>query len=740
MYLNACQSATSLDTPASNLAHALVQAGVPRVLGMQFSVPEIVALRLSERFYDFLAQGNAPEESLWQARRALWADESLKAWAGQDVRPFAICVAALYVAASAPAFVFPEAPEVSETSGVVDAQPRADFDLQLEDAQRFRGREREMAMLGRLFAFGYATQAEIDAARSREGRDPDGARVIVIRGEGGLGKTTLARKAADRFAWRFPDGIIGISLEQLPGKDGVIGRIGKFLLGEAFDKLGEAEREKELLKALRDARVLIVLDNYETVQEKLDAGDATARALAQFFARCAGQADRTALLITSRERPSGFANLREVPLEGLETDAAREHFWDFAGAKPRRDENENLVAQIVERVEGHPLAVELLASLYAGGDVTLPDLQRGLETHLARAFAALKNDRHASLFACFDFSFQFLDDSAKQLFTRMRMFESPVFAQQAQAVFGDADAAQQLNTLRNKGLIRAFSAGDDDDTPIYHLHPTARWFAGQAGAPEDLAAAFGAAYGAVFSGVIGAAYVSFAGKTDLAAVNLARLQIPDLVRALQFLDGEQRAWRTRDLAYLLQQFGSTIQAKALLEEAIQANQASNAPGSDAATASLLFEQARIAVTHGDLDRAMQLYQHSLDIQEQLGDLQGKAATLHAQAGVFVTRGDLDRAMQLYQQSAAIDEQLGDLQGRASTLAMVAQLHFALDEKELALMALIESLQILLKMGATPNANTVANIIYGMKQKMGDAAFAALWKQVTGGGDLPDWLK
>ncbi len=68
------------------------------------------------------------------------------------------------------------------------------------------------------------------------------------------------------------------------------------------------------------------------------------------------------------------------------------------------------------------------------------------------------------------------------------------------------------------------------------------------------------------------------------------------------------------------------------------------------------------VTRGELDKALALYAQSLEIQEQLGDLKGKAATLHAQANVWVTRGELDKALALYAQSLEIQEQLGDLQG------------------------------------------------------------------------------
>ncbi|MCI0477308.1 MAG: tetratricopeptide repeat protein, partial [Anaerolineales bacterium] len=106
----------------------------------------------------------------------------------------------------------------------------------------------------------------------------------------------------------------------------------------------------------------------------------------------------------------------------------------------------------------------------------------------------------------------------------------------------------------------------------------------------------------------------------------------------------------------------------------------------------------VFVTRGDLDGAMKLYQQSLQIQEQLGDLQGKSATLHQMAGVFVTRGDLDGAMKLYQQSLQVTEQLGDLQGKARTLSQMANVYWNKHESEETENLLRQSIELSEKVG------------------------------------------
>jgi tetratricopeptide (TPR) repeat protein len=108
--------------------------------------------------------------------------------------------------------------------------------------------------------------------------------------------------------------------------------------------------------------------------------------------------------------------------------------------------------------------------------------------------------------------------------------------------------------------------------------------------------------------------------------------------------------------------------------------------------------AQVYLTRGDLDQAMRLYQQSLALKEQVGDLKGKAATLHNMAQVYLTRGDLDQAMRLYQQSLALKEQVGDLQGKAATLSQMSNVHWGRGELDEAARLVEESLDIARQIG------------------------------------------
>ena len=777
VYFNSCETAMALESTASNLAYTLARAGVPYVLGMQFEVPEMAALRLSEFFYAHLAQGETVERAVWQARRALWRATDLMRVPGQnaktrqeiwmDLRAYCLGIPVLYSALASPAGI-----RVSHGAAEIhEIHPRREFDPRIPPPQVFRGRARELVAIGRMLERGYADESAVDAARRRDGRVPEGARVIVLRGEGGMGKSTLARRAAEAFDWRFPDGILGISFEDVPAADALVARLGKWFLNN------DAAEQAAVVEAVRTRRALLILDNYETLVHALNASSQQerdkARGLARLLAQLAGGA--TTLLITTRVAVDGLAGAQEFLIEGLETDAGRALFWDYA-ARRRRDLDDSIAAEIVERVGGHPLAIELTATAYAASSLSLPDFFNSLQEQLARAEDFYKNERHATLAGCFEYSYQFLNAAAQNLFPKLRLFRAPFLAEFAKHIFETDDAQNILHALWQASFVRALEFGED--TPLYFLHPMAEWFAGERGQRiEKTDERIRQRYSEVYYNLANQTYASFAGKTDVGIVQLARVTVPDLIRAREFLGDEARIRHDRRLGYILQNFGWMKQADELLREGLKL---AEQRGDMAAQSSALFEQARLAVTRGDLDGAMRLYQQSAAIDEQLGDLQGKSATLHQMAGVFVTRGDLDGAMRLYQQSAAIDEQLGDLQGKSATLhamanvmvtrgdldgamrlyqqslqikeqlgdlqgksatlAMLAQLLFASGDKRNALAALLESLQTLLQIGAMPDANKVANILYGLKQNVGAEEFARLWREVTGNDEQPEWLR
>ncbi|MEG4577708.1 tetratricopeptide repeat protein [Microcoleus sp. N3A4] len=136
-------------------------------------------------------------------------------------------------------------------------------------------------------------------------------------------------------------------------------------------------------------------------------------------------------------------------------------------------------------------------------------------------------------------------------------------------------------------------------------------------------------------------------------------------------------------------------------------------------ANTLHELGWIQNDWGNPKEAIAFYQQSLELEEKIGDVQGKAATLHQLAGIYANQGDVEKAIAFYQQSLELKEKIGNLRGKAATFAMLGQL--LADEKgdfDNALNYLQQSLDILQHL-RSPDAETVREIIARVQQMAGD---------------------
>ena len=210
------------------------------------------------------------------------------------------------------------------------------------------------------------------------------ARLLVLTGAGGSGKTRLALEAARTAAPSYANGVVLVELAPLRDPELVVPTIAHALeIGDVDD---EAPLET-LAKAVAARELLLVLDNAEHLR-----GAATA------FSALLARAPRLALLVTSRA-VLHVSGEHVFPVDPLGTSDAVELFVQRAQLlKPsfeRTDENERDLQEICRRVDGLPLAIELAAArirtltprtlrerlddrlaLLTGGPVTCPRVSR----------------------------------------------------------------------------------------------------------------------------------------------------------------------------------------------------------------------------------------------------------------------------------------------------------------------------------------------------------------------------
>ncbi len=209
-------------------------------------------------------------------------------------------------------------------------------------------------------------------------RDPE-QRLLSVVGAGGVGKTRLVIETARQLLPTFSDGVFFLDLSELSDGGQLDENLYAVLGGSPIE---HEDRPAALARILRDKSVLVVFDNFEHL-----LGEA---ALVSDLL----ESSSAHVLVTSREA-LGIRGETVYRLEPLSTaanlDDALELFLDRAkavnAAFELTDANRPAVQTIVERVDGLPLALELVASR-----TELLSAERICE-QLVRGTQSLKNRR-----------------------------------------------------------------------------------------------------------------------------------------------------------------------------------------------------------------------------------------------------------------------------------------------------------------------------------------------------------
>jgi predicted ATPase len=310
------------------------------------------------------------------------------------------------------------------------------------------------------------------------------ARLVMLKGPGGVGKTRLAIEAAAAAANSFDGGVWFADLTTATDAQSVV-RVVATMLGVA-DEPGRSLVDS-VVERLRYASALIVFDNCEQV---LDA-------VAELVTNVLGAAPSARVLATSREA-LGLPGEVVVAVEPLDIPAliddtttslvdcdAVRLFVDRASmvnaAFSLRDDNAPAVASVCRRLDGIPLAIELAAAQL---DVLEPSQ---LDALLEDRFAVLRSSgrgrqpRHRTLEAMLASSYDALDAVDRATMNRLAVFRGTFALDAARAVVvgglvAAADVLEATSALVRKSLVVTVeSAGERR----YRLLETVREYAWQ---------------------------------------------------------------------------------------------------------------------------------------------------------------------------------------------------------------------------------------------------------------------
>ncbi|WP_249690889.1 winged helix-turn-helix domain-containing protein [Stappia sp. WLB 29] len=309
------------------------------------------------------------------------------------------------------------------------------------------------------------------------------SRFVSIVGAGGMGKTTVAVSVAHRLLRTFPDGVAFVDLGAISDPALVISETGAAL---GFKAQGDGAMAR-LLTSLKAKRILLVLDNCEHLVQAVS--DLSERLIADLPA--------LHLLATSREalrvRGENVYRLAALDVPGrdqgltaaqaLATPAVR-LFMERAAAsgysKGLTDEDAPLVARICHRLDGIPLAIELVASRVGPYGI------HGVEDLLNNRFRLVWQGRrtalprHKTLKAMLDWSYFLLSEREQRLLRRLSLFVG-MFTHAEAHDFGstvdrdgDDEGIEAIEGLVEKSLVWVVQ---QNGVPAFRLPETTRSYA-----------------------------------------------------------------------------------------------------------------------------------------------------------------------------------------------------------------------------------------------------------------------
>ncbi|MEU5523062.1 tetratricopeptide repeat protein [Streptomyces sp. NPDC052079] len=226
---------------------------------------------------------------------------------------------------------------------------------------RFLGRTRELKEL----------RADIERAGldTLSGRKAPRARVLLIAGRSGSGRTALAEELVRQVADRYPGGVLRTRLSEPDGTRVPVGRAARELLDALAEPAPAGAPEDDLTEALRTAlagrRALLLLD---------DAADAE-----QVDALLPDNPDCLAVTVSSGPL-TGIADVRPCTLGGLDTKSGVELLSRFTGSV-RVTVDPRAAERLAEQCQGQPAALVLAGGwLAARPQAAVADLAKQLHT------------------------------------------------------------------------------------------------------------------------------------------------------------------------------------------------------------------------------------------------------------------------------------------------------------------------------------------------------------------------
>jgi predicted ATPase/class 3 adenylate cyclase len=454
----------------------------------------------------------------------------------------------------------------------------------------------------------------------------EGARLVTLTGPGGTGKTRLSLRIAEEAAHAFGDGTYYVPLAPISDPELVPSTIAHSL---GVQVSGAELPLRRVLDHVKDKRMLLVLDNFEQI---LPAATVVGQLLG---------ASAALKVIASSRAPLRIAGEQEFPVPPLEvpdphhlpaldvlaqSDAVRLFIERAKAVRPDfrvTPENAAAVAEICNRLDGLPLAIELAAARVKvlTPQAMLPKLREGLDM-LASSGRDLP-ERQRTLRGAISWSWDLLNPAECKLFSRLAVFVGGGMLPQIEEVCGPAkelagtDVFDALSSLVEHSLVRQ---SEIEGEPRFRMLVTIREFALERLIESD--------------------------ERDAIRMRHARAYVTLAETARPYVQGsDQKRWLD-----LLEQEHDNL--RAALESSIEDRRVEDA-------CRLIYALWRFWQVRGHLGEGARWCERILALPMTAVPPEVLMRALEASAGIAYWRGEMPLAIDGYTRAAAIARENGD---------------------------------------------------------------------------------
>ena len=630
VFLSACESAKCGDT---SLQKVLLNNGVPAVLGMKESISARATMTLATPLYASLGAGMTIAKAFENALPSLKRLEN-----GSKLQNIPTLEGAGKHAKVLPARVTGKASfELEPLFGL----PEHEFVGDYLRGDPPRGRK------------GILSQT-MDALLS-------GEKLVVLTGQGGIGKTVLAAEAARRLVWRYPGGVFWRSAAEME-RLGLEEMLNSFdnVLGPQLRTLPLDAKRDQVLGYLRncDAASLLVMDNAESIQDP---------SLWRFLE---GIPQPSVALVTTRESlPREGQEIRVPEMEPAE--AGRLLITEARRRSPRwgmhlSQEDLKSLNEIASSMQGHPLAVKLTAGLIASRS-------------LASIRDELRRNPPKEVMDRFDISYASLSKGEKELLCRMAVFSGSVVDYAIKMVCVEDDHEGSSNWEKDLGkLVRKsfvdrieianYDSGSEFTLYRYRLHPLMRRYA-TTKAGKNVLTKFQAR-----SAVCFLMYAIEFGQN----FELLERERENILTSMDFTVARMRHEKGDDLKRVsnqLLQFLCAMQdyldARGYWNEyrlrLHQALDAARVLENKCVEMACFNQLGHVSHKLGYYDDAQKFFCQCLEIADRLGDNSGKSDSLRGLGMLAQEKNEYINAQKLFKQSHEIAKDIGDKSNISASL-------------------------------------------------------------------------